>query len=65
VTEDGRLYMVENKLDQDLRLTGFLRNSKWVKRKKQIMTNGNVNKYSRHLRCRSLQIHIWLLQFTI
>jgi hypothetical protein len=28
VTEDGRLYMVENKLDQDLRLTGFLRNSK-------------------------------------
>jgi hypothetical protein len=28
VTEDGRLYMVENKLDQDLRLSGFLRNSK-------------------------------------
>lgn len=28
MTEDGRLYMVENKLDQDLRLSGFLRNSK-------------------------------------
>jgi hypothetical protein len=28
VTEDGRLYMVKNKLDQDLRLSGFLRNSK-------------------------------------
>lgn len=28
VTEDGRLYMVENKLDQDLSLSGFLRNSK-------------------------------------
>jgi hypothetical protein len=28
VTEDGRLYMVEDKLDEDLRLSGFLRNSK-------------------------------------
>ena len=28
VTEDGRLYMVENKLDEDLRFSGLLRNSK-------------------------------------